>query len=143
MPKFRELYSLPLTALAALCGVTVFQQLRELPDPLWAWLFLPLVALVWRYRRLLPIAIVAVGFLWAWLYAATILSEHLPVESEGRDLVAEGMIASVPKLDMRRAQFEFKVTDLFQDGEPLAGPGRSALEQRRNRTGNPCTAGRF
>jgi competence protein ComEC len=127
MPIFRELCSLPLAAVATLFGVSAFQQLGDLPDPLWGWLFLPLVALVWRYTRLLPIAIAALGFLWAWLYAATILSMYLPAESEGRDLIVEGTIVSVPKLEERRAQFEFKTTNLFQDGMPLPNPGRILL----------------
>ncbi len=127
MPIFREPCSLPVAAIASLLGITAFQQLRELPGTQWLAVFLPLTVLAWRYKRWLPVAAAILGFLWAWAYAAAILSEQLPVESEGRDVIVEGMIASLPNVEERRAQFELKVTNLFQDSVSLPSPGRILL----------------
>lgn len=127
MPILQRVCSLPLSAIALLSGVSAFQQLAELPAPYWAWLCLPLPLLAWRFRMLLPLAIAAAGFLWAWLYAAAVLSAQLPAEAEGRDLTAEGVIAGLPESDPHRVHFEFIVTSLLQDGRALSAPGRIAL----------------
>jgi len=127
MPIFRERCSIPLAAVALLLGVALFQQLRALPDPLWALAFLLLPVLAWRHRRLVPVLIAVAGFLWAWACAALILSAQLPAAAEGQDLVAEGMIVSLPSLEERRAQFEFQVARLNQDEAPLPNPGRILL----------------
>jgi len=127
MPILRAPCSLPLTALAALLGVTAFQQLSALPHPLWALVFLPLPLVAWRYRLLRPVTIAAAGFLWAWGYAALILSGQLPAAVEGRDVVVEGEIISLPEVDQRRSHFEFKVSKLFEGDAPLPSPGRILL----------------
>lgn len=127
MPIFRQPCSISLAALAALLGITAFQQLSELPHPLWLLAFLPLPVMAVRHRILWPAVIAVAGFAWAWAYAAVILSERLPAAAEGRDVVVEGVIASVPTREENRAQFEFKVTNLSQDATPLPGPGRILL----------------
>ncbi len=127
MPIFRIPCSLPLTALAALLGVTAFQQLSALPHPLWALVFLPLPLLAWRFRLLRPAAVAAAGFLWAWGYAALILSGQLPAAAEGGDVTVEGEIVSLPEVDRRRAHFEFEVTKIYQGDTLLPSPGRILL----------------
>lgn len=127
MPIFRELCSIRVAALAVLTGVTLCQLSSDLPDPWWAMVFLPLLALAWRYRLLWPVVIGCAGFLWVCLSAAILLSRQLPAEAEGQDLMAEGMIVSLPNMEDRRSNFQFEVTKLAQGDAVLPTPGRVLL----------------
>jgi len=127
MPGFPVRCSIPLSALALLAGIGLLQLLPDLPDPWWGLLSLPLAMAAWRYRSLRLILIVSLGFLWAWLSAALVLQRQLPVTLEGRDVVVEGMISSLPERDARRAHFEFEVAKCYQGDRALPNPGRIAL----------------
>ena len=127
MPGFPVRCSIPLVALALLAGISLSQALPALPDPWWAMLVLPVSVAAWRYRRLWPILIVTLGFLWAWLNAALILQRQFPTALEGQDVVVEGVIASLPEKDIRRAHFEFVATKLNQGTVAFPEPGRIAL----------------
>ncbi len=127
MPGFPVRCSIPLSALALLAGIGLLQLLPALPDPWWGLLSLPLAMAAWRYRPLRLIFIVSLGFLWAWLSAALVLQRQLPVALEGRDVVVEGMIASLPERDARRAHFEFEVAKCYQGDRAIPNPGRIAL----------------
>ncbi|MEE9451541.1 MAG: ComEC/Rec2 family competence protein, partial [Gammaproteobacteria bacterium] len=70
----------------------------------------------WRLLRL-PAAF-ALGFAWAMCYSAWQLSWELPTELEGKDVVIEGVIASIPSYQFPRARFEFAVKSF--NGQKLA-----------------------
>jgi competence protein ComEC len=127
MPGFPVRCSITLSALALLAGISLVQLLPALPEPWWALLSLPLAMAAWRYPPLRPVLIVSLGFLWAWWSAALILQRQLPVALEGRDVVVEGMIVSLPERDARRARFEFEVAKCYQDADSLPNPGRIVL----------------
>ena len=127
MPAFLVRCSIPLVALAFLAGISLFQPLPDLPDPWWGLLFLPVPVLVWRYRRLWPVLIVSLGFLWGWFNAALILQHPLPASLEGEDVVVQGMIASLPERDARRTHFEFELESLYHGNTAYPAPGRIVL----------------
>jgi competence protein ComEC len=127
MPGFPVRCSIPLVASTLLAGIGLFQTLQALPDPWWVLAFLPVPAAVWRYRPLWPVLIVSMGFLWAWLNAALILQRQLPASLEGKDVVVEGTVASLPERDARRARFEFEVAKLYPGDASPAAPGRILL----------------
>lgn len=127
MPIFREPCSIASAAVAALTGVTIFQQMHVLPDPLWAWLSLLSLLLVWYRRAAWPLLIGITGFLWAWFYAASVLSGGLATELEGQDVHLVGVVASVPIIEEQRTRFEFDVTRLYREGTILPAPRRVLL----------------
>ncbi len=121
-----------LTAVAFLAGVVLFEQLRDLPDARWAWLLPPLVALAVSGRRRSAgwssAVWVSAGFLWALFRADMLLSHQLPSALEGRDLVAEGTVASVPVQEAARdLRFDLAVRTLSYQGTEVSNPGRVRL----------------
>jgi DNA internalization-related competence protein ComEC/Rec2 len=72
------------------------------------------VSLWFRGTRLLALA--GCGFLWALLFAALALSQELEPDLEGRDLLVEGAVASLPQQRGDVVQFEFDVDQLWVDG---------------------------
>ncbi len=114
-------------ALAFLLGVLTLVWNRELPDTLWLQ-FLPvalLLALLNPRARLA--AFLVAGFLWALLRAEWILSGTLPASLEGRELVVQGVVESIPKPFERGVRFEFAVETLELDGRRLSAPDRLRL----------------
>ncbi len=124
-------------ALGFLAGHGLIHGLPKLPALPWlAALVLALaLLLVGRHRatrkaghfRVVGGAIaVLLGFLWAWVHAASRLSDDLPSALEGQDLTARGFIASLPdsKVD---PQFVFDVTDA-----PAGVPSRVRLTWYRS-----------
>ena len=114
-------------ATAFLSGILVFQQLPFLPPLAWAWLGVAAAALAWRCPVLRFPAWFIGGFLWTLLHAHHILSAGLPVDLEGQDLLAEGVIAAVPEGGSRATRFEFDVERLSRGDEVLPVPGRIRL----------------
>ena len=112
---------------AFLAGILVLLWSKELPDSTWLQ-FLPIGLLLalfhpaWR----LPVFFLT-GFLWALFRAELLTTTALISELEGRDLVLNGVIASIPKPFSRGVRFEFKVDGIELDGEPRHGPKRVRL----------------
>ena len=95
--------------IAFLLGVCGLIQLSGLPDSgfyqlLPFFLLLALLARRWRLACL-----VVSGFLWALLRAHIAMQGYLPPALEGRDLVVEGTIVSIPVERGYRTQFVFVV----------------------------------
>lgn len=113
--------------IAFLLGILAFQQLPDLPDPRWAGLLAVLlpVAVLSRHWRL-P-AVLGAGFLWALLRAALILSGGIAPELEGRDVVVEGTVATIPVARERGLRFEFDVLALTAADGRRPAPGRIQL----------------
>jgi len=113
--------------IAFLLGVLAFQQLPDLPDPRWAGLLavlLPVAAVSKHWR--LPV-VLAAGFLWGLLRATLILSHGIAPELEGRDVVVEGTVATIPVARERGLRFEFDVLALTAGDRPQPSPGRIQL----------------
>ncbi len=112
---------MPWGALAFALGVWLLQQSAVLPAPtfLMAGALLGFAALLLalrrRYRWLIFIGCLLLGFGWAGGFAHWRLSDALPVEWEGRDVEVVGVIADLPQRFERGVRFTFVV-------EEAAGP---------------------
>jgi competence protein ComEC len=111
--------------LAFAAGTILFQHSPILPHSAWALLVLP-VALLWRRRRLRPLVGLAAGLCWSLLFATWQLNHRLAVELEGKDLLLEGEVASLPAYRQGLARFEMRVVQ-------LTGPAGEAVPLRRVR----------
>ncbi len=114
--------------IAFLSGILLLQQLDRLPDALWCgllFLIIPIIFIIPPILRAIPYFFC--GFLWALLYSTIMLSSSLNESLQGKNLVIEGYISSLPKVHERSTQFEFDVTDMkFQNqSQPL--PGKISL----------------
>ena len=119
--------SFGLSVIAFLAGAVALQYCPELPPSAWAWSVVPLALLAWHYPMWRMPAWAAAGFVWAWWAASSILAQALPSELEGKDLVAEGVIVSLPDADTQRTRFEY-VIERLRDGETeVDHPGRVQL----------------
>jgi competence protein ComEC len=103
-----------LGVMAFLLGDWLVQQLPRLPEPGWLLLALPLLPWAGRLPRLLLWGLA--GLLWALLYAQLQLAQRLPQELDGRDLLVEGRIASIPQATERGVRFDLDVDKLDLDG---------------------------
>ncbi|MET0754520.1 MAG: DNA internalization-related competence protein ComEC/Rec2 [Pseudoxanthomonas sp.] len=75
----------------------------------------------WRGTRWRWMGACLVGFGWAGLHAALVLSAQLPPSWEKRDLVIQGLIEDLPQADPRRTRFRFRVDDDAAQPEPVRG----------------------
>lgn len=110
-----------------LLGVIAFQQLPQLPNVAWGWLLPVLVVAARCHARLRWPAWFAGGFLWTLLHAHLILASGLAPELEGRDLLVEGVIVSIPEHLARGTRFEFHIDSMTHEGEAWPSPGRVRL----------------
>ena len=110
--------------LSFLLGVVACSRFPALP-PLWLAAGLPLVAwLGWRRRCCAYPAWLLGGLLWALLHAHLLLQQELLPADEGKSLLAEGVVASLPQADARSVRFNFRIARLEHYGRPIASdPG--------------------
>lgn len=104
-------------ALAALCGAVGLHTLPRLPS---VWLAVPLLCLMFlciRHRRTRLLAVCLAAFLWSWWQAGLRLTQDLPAEFEGRDLLLRGTLVSLPETDGRATRFVFRASAREQDGD--------------------------
>ena len=117
--------------IAFLLGVVLLQFQARLPDPAWLWVF-PLLGLAaWRWPVLHTLWWLAAGLGWAWLQGHLLLAQALPAALEGRDLVIEGVVASLVEQDPRRSRFVFTVEEAHDQGRLVEVPGRVRLNWYR------------
>lgn len=123
-----------LGTIAFLIGIIIFQQVTVLPSLKWAW-WLPVC--VWAVIGLsrsqqinklfvagLKLLITGViGFLWVLMFASYGHSTTFPAELEGKDLIAEGRIVSVPVSRGRSVRFRFRIDHLQHNGHEIESPG--------------------
>lgn len=114
-------------ALGFLAGAVLVQQLRALPAPEWSWLLWVAVPWCAASRRLrLPMAVLC-GALWTVLQAHARLQPGLDPALEGRDLVVQGVVATIPQPKGRFTRFRFDVERALHDGTPVDIPSRIRL----------------
>src|SRR3569623_1107465 len=127
MPSLSARCSIGVAVIAFLAGVLALQRCAQLPAAEWGWLGLVIVLLGWRYPVWQAPAWTAAGFWWAWWIAAAILAQELPAELEGKDLIAEGVIASLPAINDARSRFEFALERLGDGDHDQTHPDRIQL----------------
>jgi len=119
------------SALSFLAGLLLVQQFSVLPDIEWliaggvvagiiAWL---------RYWRCLFFVL---GVLWAIGFAMHRLSDRLPEQLEGMDVLVKGYIADLPEQDEKRARFDFIIRDDVYAANLPEQVRRSPRMPRRN-----------
>jgi competence protein ComEC len=114
-------------ALGGLLGAVSVQQLQSLPPVEWSWLLLVTVPWCAASRRLrLPLAVLC-GALWTLLQAHARLHPGLDPAQEGRDLVVEGVVATIPQPKARLTRFQFDVKRALRNGTPIEIPSRIRL----------------
>ena len=87
----------------------------------------------WRPLRWLALAgILAVAFGWAGSRADLRLSQALPAELEGKDLMVTGVVAALPQASAAGTRFMFAVESAKSSGVPVPLPSRLALGWYRN-----------
>jgi len=101
-------------SLALLAGIGSLQFFSQLPEYyfLYGLLLLPLCLVRTSTRWL---AWMIFGFYWAWFNAAQVLDKRLPKELEGKDLLVQGYVASIPDHSARRQSFLFDVKQRLED----------------------------
>lgn len=96
-------------AIAFLIGHCCIHVLPDLPDVSYALVLLVGITLAALLRSPILIAL-ALGIAWAWANAAARLSEDLPTDLEGVDLIVQGYVQSLPEREGSTVQFAFDVT---------------------------------
>jgi len=115
-------------ALLYLAGTVWVQTLSELPSPWAALLLFPLAAGACRWVFLRWMFVPVLAIVAAVLRAHIALGGGLPPEWEGDDLVAEGVVASIPQSTAGGVlRFRFAVSSLYRDGRRADGPGSVLL----------------
>jgi competence protein ComEC len=111
--------------LAFVCGAITVQGLPELPSPMLLTGLTIAAPILFFLRRSLACALL-LGFAWASAFALLRLHDELPRDLEGRDIIVEGAIASLPEPNERGVRFEF---DLGRTVSPEDGrvPGHLRL----------------
>lgn len=119
-------------AITFLAGVLLCQQLAVLPSSAWCWLLF--ISLPLCFLRSVFVTIpcgFASGLLWAMLHGYIVLSSELPTEYESQDLLAVGVIVSLPERDKNRQRFEMEVSELRHNGQRINGPDKIRLNWYR------------
>lgn len=114
-------FGLAAAALMLLGAIGCLLLPQLLPWPLAAVCLLLGVGLWWRGLRLRLVGPLLVGFGWATLHAAFVLSAQLPQDWEKRDLKIEGQVIDLPQAQARRTRFLFLVDDTPAQPAPLRG----------------------
>jgi len=73
------------------------------------------------------------GFLWALLRAYWVLDVALPAELQGKDLLATGVIASIPLENNRKQRFEFNVENLMYGDKKIQFVAKTRLSLYHSR----------
>lgn len=110
-------------SLGFLIGVVLLQQLATVPPVLASISLLVLIPLAFYFPRWRFLLCIGTGFLWASAMAHFTLVNSLDASLEGKDLVVEGYISSLPEKMHRRVQFHFNPVSIRKDGipKPLSG----------------------
>jgi competence protein ComEC len=125
-----------LAAIGFLFGIAALQQLADLPGLSWSWLLVVLApALVYWPRWRLWLCI-GVGFCWASIVGHALLANALDPALEGKDVLVEGVIASLPEVQGRRTRFQFVADKLTLNSEPQTLPGKLLLSWYGHAAGN-------
>lgn len=109
--------------IAFACGVLALCQLRALPDPFVLELLPLALALAAVQPRWRWAALAAGGFLWGVLRAGLILNGDLPAQLEGKDVLMEGTISSLPVSDGVRTRFRFTPQRVLRPEGVWPAPG--------------------
>lgn len=116
-----------------LCGCLCFNYLNLIPSNHILIIFavtsvLSSIAL-FKLSRVISIAIFlfSVGFFWTYLQAHAVLKHALLPELEGKNLVVEGIVASIPEQNAGMTRFEFDINTVYSENQKWQSPGKVRL----------------
>lgn len=112
-----QVEKMPLISFCFLSGIALLQHCESLPPMAWSGLLIVSVPLSLVLKRLRYPLLIMCGFLWALFQAHLRLYPELPLEWEGKDLVVEGVIASLPDVRGRATRFYFDLERVNVDGQ--------------------------
>ncbi len=118
-----------LSALAFLAGTCLLLCSPLLPDPVWLAVLAVATIPVIRLHFLRYTLWVILGCSWASWQAANLLDKTLPADLQGRDVLVEGSIDSLPeRVTPDQIRFRFSITRYRTPGgwQPLNLPARLA-----------------
>lgn len=119
-----------LGTLSFLLGILLLQQFSTLPSLVWSWTLVFVFSLPFLKKHFQFVKIIilfAAGFSWALLRAHWVLDIALPAELEGKDVLATGVISSIPLADNRKQRFEFNIETLTYNNEKIPSVGKVRL----------------
>lgn len=97
-----------LGTIAFLLGILAAQQLTSLPAIGWCVLLPICLVLAYFLPRFWRLPLIATaGFLWAIVFASHLLDSRLGPGLEGKDLLLEGWVVSLPSANQRGQRFDF------------------------------------
>lgn len=108
-------------------GAVLLQSQATLPVSAWVTLFPFLLIALRRLPWSRIPAAMALGFLWALAHAHLSMGNPFPEALQGRDVVIEGVVASLPNSSSGGFRFDFLVDSLSFEGKRYASPGRIRL----------------
>ena len=118
-------------ALFSICfvlGVLAFHQLAWLPGWPWACVAAGTCALLLRLRRLWPVAVILLGFVWSHAYALLTFPPYLPgIGETASDLIVRGRIVSLAQQSNGTARFVFEAASIEGEAQTLDGAWRLRL----------------
>ncbi len=112
---------------AFLVGILSLYQFSTLPDTPFVYFLSATGVLLILYPRLRLIGCFATGFLWALWRADIILENQLPVSLEGKDILLEATVATLPHYSLNRVHFSADVETLFLDNRQVPASYRLNL----------------
>jgi len=107
--------------LAFVTGIWIVQQWARLPDQT-EWVLIILITVILSSLRLRLGCFFMLGVIWAGIYANWRLADRLAEHFQGQDVGVQGYIASLPRQQDGRVNFEFIVT-----GAPAGVPEKLRL----------------
>jgi competence protein ComEC len=114
-PKYKNMR---LGTLVFLFGILFCQTLPFLPNVYWTVLLFPLILSAWILPRYRLICLFAIGFLWNVFRGDTILTQKLPHDLEGKDIVITGEIIDLPVSKKYGWQFVFVLNPIKEWTNP-------------------------
>ena len=95
--------------IAFMIGIVAAQQSSQIPNSAWLLLFpIVLLGLYFAQSWLKLIFAFALGFIWVFTHIILFQHNNFPSEFEGKEILVEGTIASIPKWSERSTKFNFK-----------------------------------
>jgi len=95
--------------IAFMIGIVAGQQSSQIPSTAWLLLFpITVLGLFWSKGWVKLVFALLLGFSWSFVSIVLFQHNQFPTELEGKELLVEGVISSIPKTSSRSTQFNFK-----------------------------------
>ncbi|WP_455219431.1 DNA internalization-related competence protein ComEC/Rec2 [Kaarinaea lacus] len=103
-----------LASIGFLAGVLICQSLADLPSIEWSLFLIPIIPLAICFPKYRPVFFVCIGFLYSVLIAHDKIAGQISPTLEGKDLLVNGIVSSLPNKNSDRTRFQLDVMDLSE-----------------------------